>query len=149
MRIVHTQKFIRMAPRKFSLLAAMVRGMDPQEAIEILPHSGKRAAGPLVKVIKTAVANATQKSAGGELKIEELQINSGPALKRGRAVSRGRWHPYKRRMSHIRVVLETVKTVSKSSTQGKVNKTKVTKKSEARSTKSKTNSNNRKDKSKK
>jgi len=35
-------------------------------------------------------------------------------LKRGRPVSRGMWHPYKRRMSHIRIVLEgKVKKVSK------------------------------------
>lgn len=111
MQFIHTQKFIRTAPRKFSDIAQMVRGMDPYEAIELLPHTEKLASEPLVKVLKTAVANANQAKVTGKLMIKELQITSGPSLKRGRAVSRGQHHPYKRRMSHVRVVLETVEVL--------------------------------------
>ena len=107
MQIVHTQKFIRTSPRKLSLVADVVRNMDPARAIEILPHVEKRAAEPLLKVIKTAVANAKDRRITGDLVIKEIQVNTGPSLKRGRAVSKGRWHPYKRRMSHVRIVLET------------------------------------------
>src|SRR3990170_5358140 len=53
--------------------------------------------------------NAKVKNISADLlKFKEIQINEGPRLKRGRPVSRGRWHPHKRRMSHIRVVLQTV-----------------------------------------
>ncbi len=108
MKIVHTQKFVRMSPRKLRVVADVVRNLEANRAIEILPYTSKRAAVPLVKVIKTAVANAKDRKVKGELIIKEVQVNEGPRLKRGRAVSRGRWHPYMRRMSHIRVVLENI-----------------------------------------
>lgn len=108
MQIVHTQKFIRMSPRKLRVVADVVRNLEPNRAVELLPHINKRAASPLRKVIKTAIANAKDQSLKGEMIIKEIQINEGPSLKRGRPVSRGRWHPYKRRMSHVRVVLSTI-----------------------------------------
>lgn len=86
----------------------MVKKLSPGEAIEVLPHTGKRAAGPLAKVIKSAIANAKQRKIGeGDLVFKEIQISEGPRLKRWRFGARGRAKPYKRRMSHIRVVLET------------------------------------------
>ncbi|MEJ2347774.1 MAG: 50S ribosomal protein L22 [Patescibacteria group bacterium] len=115
MEIKSVQKFVKMSPRKLRLVASLVKGMTPTEAVARLPFSGKRAADPLVKTIKTAIANAKVKGiAESDLVFKEIQINEGPMLKRGRPVSRGMWHPYKRRMSHIRVVLEgEVKKVSK------------------------------------
>ena len=108
MDIISTQKFIRMSPRKLRLVADMVRELEPNRAVDTLPHVGKRAAEPLAKVIKTAIANAKQKGfSESDLTFKEIQINEGPTLKRGRAVSRGRWHPIMKRMSHIRVVLKT------------------------------------------
>ena len=44
-----------------------------------------------------------------DLVFKEIQIGEGPRLKRGRAASRGMWHPFKRRMSHIRVILQSTK----------------------------------------
>lgn len=131
MQITHTQKFVRMSPRKLRLVADLARKMSPNEAIEKLPFSGKRAAGPMVKVLKTAIANAKdQKIPVGELTIKEIQVGDGPRLKRGRPVSRGRWHPYQRKMSHIRVTLEAKDeelSVGKKKGEGKT-KTKVLKK---------------------
>ncbi len=107
MEIKSVQKFVKTSPRKLRLVAALARKMKPIEAIETLPFSRKRAADPLVKAIKTAVANAKERGLKEEnLIFKEIQINEGPRLKRGRPASRGVWHPYKRRMSHIRVVLE-------------------------------------------
>jgi large subunit ribosomal protein L22 len=115
MEIKSVQKFVKMSPRKLRLVASLVKGMTPTEAVAKLPFSGKRAADPLVKTIKTAIANAKVKGiAESDLVFKEIQINEGPMLKKGRPVSRGMWHPYKRRMSHIRIVLEgKVKKVSK------------------------------------
>ncbi len=110
MEIKSVQKFVKTSPRKLRLVANLAKKMKPTEAIEALPFSRKRAAAPLVKVIKTAVANAKDRGLKEEnLIFKEIQINEGPSLKRGRAASRGMWHPYKRRMSHIRVVLEEEK----------------------------------------
>lgn len=103
---IATQKYLIESPRKLRLVVAMVKKMSPLEAVDKLPFVGKRAAGNLAKVIKTALANARNQSASDtNLVFKEIQIGEGPRLKRGRAASRGRYHPYKHRMSHIRVVL--------------------------------------------
>jgi large subunit ribosomal protein L22 len=107
-----TQKYLLMSPRKIRLVAGIVKKMKPAEAVEKLPFTHKRAAGELAKVIKSAIASAkSQGISETDLIIKEIQIGEGPRLKRGRAASRGMWHPFKRRMSHIRVVLESVKPV--------------------------------------
>lgn len=101
------QKFVRMSPRKLRLVVSLIKDMKPAEAVKVLPHVGKRAAEPLAKAIKTAIANAKVKGANeADLVFKEIQIGEGPRLKRGRAASKGRWHPYKRRMSHIRIIVE-------------------------------------------
>lgn len=120
MEIKSVQKFVRMSPRKLRLVADLVRGLSPQEAIDVLPFSKKRAAGPISKVIKTAIANAKQIGVNvGDLEFKEIQINEGPRLKRWRAGARGRAKPYKKRMSHIRVVLEAREPKIKKSSKKK------------------------------
>ncbi|MBI4153536.1 50S ribosomal protein L22 [Candidatus Woesebacteria bacterium] len=109
MEFIATQKFLLMSPKKIRPIASVARKLAPARAIEVLPFTGKKAALTIVKVIKTAIANANQKGISpDELTFKEIRVSEGPRLKRGRPVSRGRWHPYRRRMSHIRVVLETV-----------------------------------------
>jgi large subunit ribosomal protein L22 len=106
MEIRATQKFVRMSPRKLRLVVPLVKNLPPSEAVEILPHVGKRAAEPLARVIKTAIANAKEKKLNvGDLVFKEIQINEGPRFKGWRAGAKGRVKPYKKRVSHIRVVL--------------------------------------------
>jgi len=108
MEIKAEQKFLLISPRKIRPVVDLIKKMKPEEAVERLVFINKRGAVPLAKVIKQAIANARQKSLENSvLSFKEIQINEGPRLKRGRPVSRGRWHPVKRRMSHIRVVLTT------------------------------------------
>lgn len=110
MEVRTTQKFVRTSPRKLREIASLVRKMTPEEAIERLPHIRKRAAGPLLKALKTVVANAKQKGATlGDLVVKEIQINEGPRYKRWRAGARGMAKPYQKRTSHIRIVLKTKK----------------------------------------
>lgn len=111
MKYISTQKFLPMSPRKLRVVAEMLKKLNPGRAVEILPHLEKKGAEPLLKVIKSALANASVKGVNrDDLVFEEIQIGEGPRLKRGRPASRGRWHPYKRRMSHIRVVLTARKS---------------------------------------
>lgn len=108
------QKFIRISPKKIRPVAAAIKKLRPLEAVEKLPFVAKRANVPLKKVIVQALASAKEKGISGEdLQFKEIQINEGPRLKRGRPVSRGRWHPIKKQTSHIRVVLETKTTNEK------------------------------------
>lgn len=86
----------------------MIKGLTPERAVEILPYVNKRAALPLQKVIKTAMANAKQQGVNADSKLvfESIQIGQGPRMKRWRPGSRGRIKPYTRDLSHIRVVLK-------------------------------------------
>lgn len=102
-----TLKELRLAPRKVSLVASLVRGRSVEDAIVILNNTPKRAAKPLLKLIESARANAmnnhNMKAEG--LRITTLSVTAGPRLKRYRPVSRGMTHPYQKRTSNILVVV--------------------------------------------
>jgi len=108
------QKYVRITPRKLRLVVDSIRKLTPEQAIEVLPLINKRAAEPLLKAVKSAVSNAKNKGIdSADLRFVEIQINEGPRIKRGRPVSRGRWHPVLKRMSHIKVIVEAKKEKEK------------------------------------
>lgn len=110
MEVKAVQRYLITSPKKLREVALMIRGLTPQEAVEKLVFVKKRASGNLRKVIQSAIASAKQKGLEPQnLIFKEVQINEGPRLKRLRAGARGRIKPYKKRMSHIRVVLTTKK----------------------------------------
>ena len=122
MDITSTQKYILISPKKVRLIANLIRRMSPQEAVEKLPFVNKRGAEFLIKVIKTALADAKNKGLSEEnLFFKEIQILEGPRLKRGRPVSKGTWHPIIKKMCHIRVTLG-VKEEKKKEKSGSVEK---------------------------
>lgn len=104
MEYTHIQKNVTTSPRKLRLVADMVRKMTPLEAIKVLQFTNKAAAIPLMKAIKTATANAGKDDG---LSFKKIEINEGAKLKRYRAgtAGRGRGRPYKKRWSHIKIVL--------------------------------------------
>jgi large subunit ribosomal protein L22 len=123
MDAVAIQKYVRVSPKKLRAVAALTKSMKPQKAVEVLPFSSKRSATHLLKVVKSAMANAKNKGVSPEdLIFKEIQVNEGPRLKRGRPVSRGRWHAYQKRMSHIRVVLTTKEVKPAKELQSKAKK---------------------------
>jgi large subunit ribosomal protein L22 len=108
-QFISTQKYLIIGPRKVREIASLVKKLRPVDAIVKLGFIRKRGSDLLAKVIKTAVSQAKSQGIGDtDLVFKEIQVGEGPRLKRGRAVSRGRWHPYRKRMSHIRVVLTEV-----------------------------------------
>lgn len=98
---------VRLAPRKVSLVASLVRGRTVADALTILEHTPKRAARPVAKVIASAQANATNTHGidGKTLIIESLQVTAGPRLKRFKPAAHGRALPFQKKTSHIRVVV--------------------------------------------
>ncbi|MBI3576636.1 50S ribosomal protein L22 [Candidatus Gottesmanbacteria bacterium] len=101
-----TIKYIRTSPRKLRLVADAVRALPIERALGALLHVPQAAARPLADAISSAVANAKAKQADvSGLTFKTLEIGGGPVMKRYREVSRGQAHGYKKRMSHIRVVL--------------------------------------------
>lgn len=84
----------------------MVRKMDPSRALDILRLTPKMAAKDLEKALSTVLANA--KTAGldaSKLAFKKIEINESMKMRRFRAGTRGRVRPYKKRMSHIKIIL--------------------------------------------
>lgn len=110
-----TAKYVRMSPRKVRLVADSIRGFMPERAVRILSTTTKRAAKPLAKVIASALANARGKADPSKMSFAKIEVMGGGAIKLWQPVSRGMAHGYKKRMTHIRVVLTDEKTVNNSS----------------------------------
>jgi large subunit ribosomal protein L22 len=107
MHYVATAKYVRMSPRKVRLVARAIIGQKVDVALAALSSVSKYAAEPLRKAIGAALDSAKQKNAAVDsLKISSIDVMGGPAMKRWHAASRGMAHPYKKRMTHIKVVLE-------------------------------------------
>ena len=100
-------KSIRIGPRKIRLIADSIRKIGSiDKSIDALSILKKRAAGSIEKTLKSAVANAINRGAKKEeLFIKSIEVMEGPALKRFRPSTRGRTHPYKKRSSHIKIIL--------------------------------------------
>lgn len=101
-------KGIRMSPRKARLVADLIRGKQVEEALNILLFTEKRAAKPLEKLLRSAVANADER---GNVDIDNLYVGSvhvdgGPTLKRFRPRAMGRAAPILKRTSHVTIGLE-------------------------------------------
>ncbi|MCL4359915.1 50S ribosomal protein L22 [Patescibacteria group bacterium] len=101
-----TAKHVRVSTRKVRLVADSIRALAPGRAVDILYETPKSGAGPLRKAIQSALANAAAKKADpGVLRFKTIEIMGGTGMKRWHAVSRGQAHPYKKRTTHVRVVL--------------------------------------------
>lgn len=106
-----TTKYIRLSTRKLRLVADSIRRLTPVVALIQLGEMPKRAAKPLGDVIASALANAKEKQVDqGSLRFKTIEVMGGPSMKRWRAVSKGSAHTYKKRMTHVRVVLTDVKS---------------------------------------
>ena len=101
------QKYIHTSPRKLRLVADMVRKMAPARALDILNFTPKAAAKDLSLAIKTAMANAKKIGMDeSKLTFQKLEVNESSKMRRIRFAARGRTRPFKKRMSHIKIVLE-------------------------------------------
>lgn len=101
-------KYILMSPVKMRRVVNSVRGMRAVEALQVLTLLHHRAAEPVYKTVKSALANAEENYAlePEDMVIAEIRVDEGPRLKRARYGARGRFKPIKKRMSHVTVVLE-------------------------------------------
>lgn len=108
MEVTAQAKSVRVATRKVRLIADSIRNMSAKDAVGTLAVTKKHGAEVLLKTIKSAMANAVNnnKMSGDNLVIAKLVVNEGPFLKRFRPSTRGRVHPYKKRSSHVLVVLK-------------------------------------------
>jgi len=98
----------RQAPRKVRLIADLIRGKSAEQAINILSLLPKRGAEPMLKLVKSAVANAKEGSAD-QLFISSIAVNSGVIFKRMMPRARGRGAPIKKKTSVITMSLTSKK----------------------------------------
>jgi large subunit ribosomal protein L22 len=101
-------KFVRVSPRKAQLVADLVRGKGSEEAVNILTFTKKSAAKIIIKLLKSAIANATQKKNidVDRLFIKKITVDQGPTMKRFQPRALGRATTIRKRTSHINIVLD-------------------------------------------
>jgi large subunit ribosomal protein L22 len=99
---------VRISPRKVRLVLDTVRGKTVDEALAILGFLPSPAARTVAKVVKSAAANAENnyQMSPARLRIVKTFADEGMTLRRYRAGARGRVNPFRRRFSHITVIVE-------------------------------------------
>ena len=97
-------RFARIAPRKARLLMDLIRGRNVDDAITLLRFNKKRASGMVEKVVRSAVANATEQDVAPKrnaLYVKAAWADPGPIIKRFQPKDRGKAYPIKKRTSHL------------------------------------------------
>ncbi len=100
-------RFARISPRKARLVMDLIRGKPVEEALIALRLCQRRASPMISKVVRSAVANATQEAglSSEELVVWQACVDDGPRMKRFRPRAQGRAYPRIRRMCHLSVAV--------------------------------------------
>jgi large subunit ribosomal protein L22 len=109
-------RYLHVSPQKARLVVDMIRGQQAGAAISILSATKKRVAEAVQKVLRSAIANAENKSRDidvDRLVVSEAYVNEGPRQKRIRPAPMGRAYRYQRRTAHI-----VVKVGERAETEG-------------------------------
>lgn len=107
MEVRAAAKYVRISPQKVRKVARVIRGRPVEEALNLLEYMPQRSARILVKVIRSAVANADQKPDidVDSLSVSRVAVDQGPSLKRFRPRAMGRATRILKRTSHITIFL--------------------------------------------
>ena len=98
-------KYLRMSPRKVKIQCDMIRGKDVKTAIAYIMQTPKAASEPVLKLLRSAIANAENNNS---MDVEKLYVstavaNPGPVLKRGMPRAQGRFNRILKRTTHITI----------------------------------------------
>ncbi len=98
---------LRISPRKVRLVIDAVRGKSVKDADIRLSLMNKGAALPVLKLLRSAIANAEHnfKMESSSLYIKSITADGGPTLKRSRPRAFGRAAPIRKRTTHLSIVL--------------------------------------------
>ncbi len=103
---------MRVSPQKARLVLGLIKGKRVEAALNTLAFTNKGIAPSVLKVLRSAVENASYLSAekGLDVDLDNLYVknaiaNEGPRMKRIRPAPMGRAYRYQRRMSHIEIEL--------------------------------------------
>ena len=111
MEVKALTKFARMSDKKVREIAREIQGLNAAEALEILKLVPRKSAKLVAKTLASAIANAENNNglSAANLTIKSAIVNQGVAFRRFRPAARGSAHPYRKRTSHILVVLSDQK----------------------------------------
>jgi large subunit ribosomal protein L22 len=96
-------RYARISAQKARLVADLIRGQRVEHALNTLSFSTKKGATLVKKVLESAIANAEHNAGADvdELKVESIQVNEGPTMKRIMPRAKGRANRIMKRTSHI------------------------------------------------
>ncbi|HVM77058.1 MAG TPA: 50S ribosomal protein L22 [Candidatus Paceibacterota bacterium] len=102
-----TLRYLRIAPRKARSVGDLVKGLSVNDAEAQLLIQRRRPAKAILKLLRSAVANAktNQKLDAEKLFVRNVQVEGGPMLKRILPRARGSASPIEKKMSHVTITL--------------------------------------------
>lgn len=108
MQFIAQARGVKISSRKIRIVAETVRRQPVEKALTILSIMDKRGATALERAVRSAAANAlhTKQVPAEQLLVKTIDVLEGQAMKRFHPSTRGRVHPYKKRTSHVKVILE-------------------------------------------
>ena len=108
MKAVAYLKYARISPRKVTIVLDLIRNKPVDVAMGILKHTPKAASEYLVKLLKSAIANAENNHHMDvhKLYVSECFVCPGPILKRIRPRAQGRAFRIEKRSSHVTLALK-------------------------------------------
>jgi large subunit ribosomal protein L22 len=102
-----TARYIRMSPHKVRRVLDQIRGRSYREALIILEFMPYRACEPVLKVLRSAAANAEHNEGldRAELVVSTAYADQGPSLKRFRPRAQGRAYQIRKPTCHITIAV--------------------------------------------
>lgn len=115
-----TARFARITPMKARRVVDMVRGLPVDDARALLQFAPQAAAETVLKVLESAIANAstTEGLAEGDLVVSLARVDEGPTMKRWRPRAQGRATRINKRTSHITLVVQPADVVATKNGKG-------------------------------
>ncbi|PZO56810.1 MAG: 50S ribosomal protein L22 [Phormidesmis priestleyi] len=107
LQVKATAKFVRMSPRKVRRVLDQIRGRSYREALIMLEFMPYKACEPILKVLRSAVANAEHNNGLDpvSLYVSEAYADQGPVLKRFRPRAQGRAFQIRKPSCHIAIAV--------------------------------------------
>lgn len=108
--------YLHVAPRKVRLVAQALKGLTLNEAEAQLMFRVQRSSEPLLKLLRSAAANAKNnyRLNPEKLVVASVRVDQGPMIKRFLPRAMGRATPIQKKMSHVTLVLSEKENVKPS-----------------------------------
>lgn len=107
MQVKSIHRYAKISAFKAREVTRAIQGMPASDALDLLRFTPKKAAGLVLKTLKSAIANAENNNEANpsDLVVKEAVVGEGPTLKRFQPKARGSAGPIRKRTSHISVTV--------------------------------------------